>query len=192
MFDGSGSGDVLMEKVVDLVTGMSIDRATMRRACWVGLGWIGLDWTLTSNENVPLTDDNNHKVLTGMSGRTIVFPTDWSCPTSMHIALHELAHRLTDRLTQCRLILGSTDQVRLGLKRAYEFFPGGLKDRLKKERKRRWDKCHSQSVLRVKADILAAKAVAVADPKSLLAASKVADLEERLVQLNELQKVPTV
>ena len=78
----------------------------------------------------------------------------------------------------------------LGLKRGYEFFPRPLTDRLKKERKKRWHKEQQRAVFVAKDQVRQAKEKAGAKPSDADSRA-ISELEERLNQLNELQKVST-
>ncbi len=100
----------------------------------------------------------DHKI-TGLSGKTLTIPDQWKNPSGKY---------------------------HLGIKRAFEIYPGGLVSRLKKKRRKAWDIKQRGAVDRLKQQLSRFKA---AHPKPSDADKKrIAELQTRLKLLGELQK----
>ncbi len=92
----------------------------------------------------------------GLTGRTIAIPPDWKCPKG---------------------------EVRLGIKRAYELYPGRLVGRLKKKARKKWDEKQRAAIAAQEAVLETANAVEAKTPE---AKKQKEDLELRLEQLKKL------
>ncbi len=102
------------------------------------------------------TDDGR---LEGLSGRMLTIDPDWNNPTG---------------------------EYRIGLKRAYELYPGGLISRLKEKRREKWDERQRAAVTALKRELAEWD---VAHPKPDEEQKKQREeLETRLAQLERLQK----
>ena len=94
--------------------------------------------------------------ITGKTGRKLTIPAKWQNPTG---------------------------EYRIGIKRAYDFFPGSLIGRLKRERRKAWDEANRQTILQWQEKIRAWEA----DKKPRTAEDRAyrGDLNEQLAQLKQ-------
>ncbi|KAF9164796.1 hypothetical protein DFQ26_001030 [Actinomortierella ambigua] len=74
------------------------------------------------------TNDDGHPTVTGLTGRTLILGKDWKNPSG---------------------------EYRLGLKHAYDLFPGSLKNRIKEERLAEFQKKHFALVAKVQEELAA-------------------------------------
>ncbi|KAG0176962.1 tripeptidyl-peptidase II Tpp2 [Apophysomyces sp. BC1034] len=115
---------------------------------------------VTTTTKVKPTNDGEHKVIQGLSGRKLILDPSWNCPS---------------------------DEYRVGIKRAYELFPNELVSRLKSERRQVFEHKHSKLLSEAQTRVAEfAKAHASTTDEALLLQK--ADLEARVESLKGLLK----